>query len=286
MSSVLLDAGINTKETSEMTIDIFIPKSEEQVVKYDSGCIEVLKKFNIERPKDSSTIDKTTKPKPKPVCHLDLDIFDCLYISDLIVITDYWNSQLLINSIDGHKNRTIPLKGQPRCMSKIKDYHIAVSYIKPIELASGKVGNIDIIDINNGLETTIENVWEVGCMTSQNELLFVVIDGRKINVMNMTGQFVRYIPCPSSHISNISSAENLLFLSDSGKNELFCCDLFGNRQWQFKDDRMKMPSSIIVDPNHNVYVTCDRSENVVIVSPRESGLRNFYKKTSMFYFPL
>lgn len=73
-------------------------------------------------------------------------------------------------------------------------------------------------------------------------------------------------PCPSSNISNISSTEKLLFLTDSGINKLFCCDLFGTLKWEFKEDSMQMPSSVTLDRNHNVYVTGDRSKNVLILS--------------------
>lgn len=276
IASIMSDTGINTLESAVIGIELDIPNYKvddntnlhfenvsEQTVKGETLQIEITfpEKFDIDRPRKKSAVDKTSGP------HFFEKIVDCILINRQIVHTDYYNSKLLIRNLDGHKNSTIHLNGQPRYISIIRDDQIAISYIKPIALASGKVGNIDIIDIKTGLENTIENVWEVGCMTYQDEHLFVVIDGRKIVVMNLTGTIDRSFNCPSLNISNISSDKDLLYLTDSGMNKLFCCDIFGELKWEFKDDCLKMPSSVTVDPYHNVYVTGGGSKNVVIVSP-------------------
>ncbi|CAG2216035.1 unnamed protein product [Mytilus edulis] len=125
----------------------------------------LLQKFNIERPRRIPAVDMSPTP------HVFPDIVDCILINGRIVLTDYYNSKLLIHNIEGHDNRTIQLKEKPRYLSIIRDDCIAVSYIKHIELDSGRVDNIDIIDVDNGLEKTIENVWEVGCITHQDGML-------------------------------------------------------------------------------------------------------------------
>ncbi|XP_052065563.1 uncharacterized protein LOC127705285 isoform X3 [Mytilus californianus] len=212
--------------------------------------------------------------------------FDCVIINDMIVLTSYSNCELLIRYTDGRGNRKIRLSGKPRCMSIINDDHIAVFYIKPVALEDGQIGNIEIIDINKGLENTIADVWEVGCMTCQDGLLFVVIDGRKITAMNLSGIIVRSFSCPSGDTSNISSNETKLFLTASAKNVLYCCDLFGSVLWEFKDDSLRIPSSITVDPDHNVYVTGDRSKNVIIVSTDGKYHNDILLKDCQVTFPI
>lgn len=78
----------------------------------------------------------------------------------------------------------------------------------------------------------------------------------------------------------------MLYLTDSGINKLFCCDIFGELKWEFKDDSMKKPSSVTVDRHHNVYVTGDRSKNVVIVSPDGQKLYGLLPKDIEVLFPI
>lgn len=250
----------------------------EQTVEDQSLQIKVTKKFNIARSRGSS-IQKTSPPVP----HFFPEIVDCILINGHIVLTDFYNKELLIYNIDGHNKRTIQLKGQQRCVSIIRDNRIAVSYIEDIGLANGK---IDIIDVENGLEHTINNILEVGCMTYQDGLLFVVINGRNISAMNLTGDIYRSFACPSMAISNISSDDKKMFLTDSGNNKLYCCDLFGKIIWEFKDDSMKMPSSVTVDRNHNVYVAGDRSKNVFILSSDGEKLSDLLAEDYGVHFPI
>ncbi|CAG2207038.1 unnamed protein product [Mytilus edulis] len=186
-------------------------------------------------------------------------ISDCVIKNDHLVFTDYFNNILHIYNINGSHYRTIRLSNHPKCIAVIKENDVAVSFNRDIE----------IIDINTEqVKNTIVTRGVTSGISYQNKLMYVVIGHRTIDVMKITGEIFRSIHCPfqSLHIG-LSTDTDSLFLTDPLTLTVYCCDLYGSVRWKFSNVKMPMPTGVTTDDNGNVYIVCNKSNNVVVVSP-------------------
>lgn len=98
--------------------------------------------------------------------------------------------------------------------------------------------------------------------------LICVVGQQTIDVISMTEDIVTSTRCPlQSQFLSLSTDTNRLLLSDLTTHYLYCCNLDGSVRWKFSNDNMKIPTGVTTDNNGNVYVVCNESNNVVIVSP-------------------
>ncbi|XP_052083318.1 uncharacterized protein LOC127720645 isoform X2 [Mytilus californianus] len=276
LSGMLLEAAIDPKQSAEVGFSLTIPKITEETSEinsedehdeaeqadHPSAIDDCQTRTEFDEPvrlKSYFKFDISRRQKLQLEAIQNSLISDCVITNDQLVFTDYFNNILHIYNINGSHNRDIRLSNHPKCISVIKDTDVAVSYNRDIE----------IIDINTGeLKNTIVTRGVTSGISYQNGLMYVVICHQKIDVMKMTGEIVRSIHCPfqSLYISLSTDTDSLL-LTDSLTLTVYCCDLYGSVRWKFTNDKMHMPTGVTKDGNGNVYVVCNESNNVVVVSP-------------------
>lgn len=176
------------------------------------------------------------------------------------MFADYARNSLLIYDINGSYNRKIKLSSNPLSISVINENDVAVSYYR------GQ--RIEIISINTGkVKKVIETNDVIHVISYQNGLIYAVVDDQNIDVMSMTGKLIRSFKCPSKSIVQcLLTDTDSMFLTDPSTGTLYCCDLYGSVKWKFTDDTINWPTKVITDGNGNVYVSCEVSNNVVVVS--------------------
>lgn len=156
----------------------------------------------------------------------------------------------------------IPLSGQPLGVITVTGNEVAVWYNKDHSYY------IEIIDIENGQVKKKINKNGNGKMLYQDGYFYVVIDGKKINVVNLNGKEVADFAVELPDITNITSDTDRLFLVYYSRKELQCWNLSNKSKiWKFKNEKMRNPTDVTIDSNRNVYVTGQDSKNVLIVSP-------------------
>lgn len=177
------------------------------------------------------------------------------------MFTDYARKSLLIYGLNGRYNREIKLSSNPLKLSVINENDVAVSYFRGqcIEIISIKTGKVENKIVTSGV---------TGLIAYQNGQMHVVINYRKIDVMNMTGNIIRSFPSPLKSAAHDLAADNhSLFFTSTKDDSLYCCDLNGSNRWNLTDDKMILPLRVTTDKDCNVYVSCYISNNVVVVSP-------------------
>ncbi|XP_052083316.1 uncharacterized protein LOC127720644 [Mytilus californianus] len=190
-------------------------------------------------------------------------IFHCAIIGKLIVFLEEHREKLIVHNKEGKYKKELKLPKNSWGISVINDTEFAIAVNIPQYR-----DNIEIINIKTGqVKNRFEISGDTTGMSYQDGLLFVVIEKKKVDVINLAGELIRSFPCPSEYVWCIATVKDRLFLTNPSKNELYCCDLYGQFIWTFTNDQMQLPRGITTDGNGNVYVTCQLSSNVIVVLP-------------------
>lgn len=187
----------------------------------------------------------------------DLKIFDCAIVDKLIVFVCS-DKKLIIYNEDGSYKKDINRTVQIQSISVMNDTDIAVSYNREF---------IEIININTEQKkNTFKTRGNASAIFYQHELLYVVIDLKKIDVINLRGEITQSFAFPSQTVWNLGMDTDRLFFTETVPNILYCCDLNGKVLWKFTCHNMIGPCGVTTDWNGHVYVTCCNSQNVLVVS--------------------
>ncbi|CAC5400904.1 AASDH [Mytilus coruscus] len=158
----------------------------------------------------------------------ELNIYDCIKIGNTLVFTEYnYNKHMFCNS-DGTDLHHISVSYTPHYITYVDSNTVAVScnYDK----------NILIINTSTGSVTSTINTSDL-CrgISYNNNNLDVIIGGRIIHVIDLTGKVVRTIPLPSDTIFDITVDRERLVCVEY--ISVYCCSLDGNLIWKFENER-------------------------------------------------
>lgn len=190
-------------------------------------------------------------------------IFHCAIIGKLIVFLEENKERLIIHNKEGKYKKEMKLPDHSWGISVINDTEFAIAVNIPKYRSHIMIYNIKTGEVKKKIEISGEIIG----MSYQDDLMYVVIEKKKVEVINPSGELIRSFACPSASVWCIATVTDRLFLTDPSKNELYCCDLYGQFIWKFTNDQMQLPRGITTDGNGNVYVTCQHSSNVIVVLP-------------------
>ncbi|CAC5391468.1 unnamed protein product [Mytilus coruscus] len=253
IGSILLGAEINEHESDMVVIDMAIANnneslSQEQRQRHENQFhqieVQFIRKFQLIRPASYVTAMR-----------------DCVVTNNMVVVINYYNDNLAIYDMDKpYDPQCIKLSSKPFGVVTIQGDDVGVSFNKD-------KCYIEIIDIKKQQVKKTIHVNGIGKMSYQDEIFYVVIDGKKINGVNLNGKEVVSFSSCLPDITNITTDKDRLFLTYSWTNELQCWSLSNmSIIWTFKNEKMSRPSHVVIDANHNLYVTGQGSKNVLIVS--------------------
>ncbi|XP_063410636.1 uncharacterized protein LOC134693673 [Mytilus trossulus] len=184
-------------------------------------------------------------------------ITSCIKTGNTLVFTDYSNNQLIICNSDGSDIHIIPLSYKPLYITEIDSNTVAVS--------CGIHSTILIINISTRSVTSTIDISSYCYAISYNDNnLYVVIEGRIIHVMDLTGKVMHTIPVLSDGIRDITVDRDRLVYIDS--SSIYCCSLDGKVMWKFKKDEFEDLTRVTTDNEGNVYVTNEETHTVIVVS--------------------
>ncbi|CAC5393334.1 unnamed protein product [Mytilus coruscus] len=269
MSGMHSEAAIDTKQTAAVVVSLTIPEITESVpFKYFQIDVNLRQKFQLQS-REYSEIHGTSST--------------CILTNDQLVFTNNLCNRLEIYEINGSFVGEIKLSNAPRDISVINDNEIAVSYTQ---------GYIETISINTGqVKNKFVTSGNTGGISYQNGLIYLVIDYKKVDVMNLKGEIIRSFHFPlKSTVQSVSTDTDSLFLIYPFNYAVYCCDLNGSEKWIFSFDKTIKPREVTTDQNGYVYVICYQSHNVIVLSPdgkhhtelltAQNGIKN---PTSIYY---
>ncbi|CAC5407046.1 unnamed protein product [Mytilus coruscus] len=167
----------------------------------------------------------------------NVTITNCIKTGNTLVFTDYFNNRLSICNSDGTDIYHIPLSYTPYYMTLVNSNTVAVS--------CGYDSTILIINISTGSVTSTINTSGICWGISYNDNnLYVVIGGNGITDITV-------------------DRERLVCIDYTS---IYCCSLDGKLIWMFKQDKFQDLCSVTTDNEGTVYLTSERTRNVVVVS--------------------
>ncbi|XP_076085677.1 uncharacterized protein LOC143056485 isoform X3 [Mytilus galloprovincialis] len=268
ISGMLVDVASDTKHIDDVVVSLTIPEFTDSIPLQLSFQLDVQlrKKFELQSIRDFGNRD-------------------CIITNDLLVFTDHVRNRLLIYNFNGSYIRTIRLFGTPVSILVTNQNDVAVSYNQEF---------IDIISIKTGkVKNIIKTSGIIGGISYQNGLMYVVINYQTVDVIDLTGKIIRSLSLSlyrpdnmlESTVGCLSTDTDSLFLTYPLNNTLCCCDLNGSDRWTFTDDKMIQPSGITTDQNGNVYVSCYKSNNVIVVSSEGKHHKELLNKKDRLHNP-
>ncbi|XP_071147549.1 uncharacterized protein [Mytilus edulis] len=268
ISGMLVDVASDMKHIDDVVVSLTIPEFTESIPLQLSFQLDVQlrKKFELQSIRDFGNRD-------------------CLITNDLLVFTDHVRNRLLIYNFNGSYIRNIRLFGTPVSILVTNQIDVAVSYNQEF---------IDIISIKTGkVKNIIKTSGIIGGISYQNGLMYVVINYQTVDVIDLTGKIIRSLSLSlyrpdnmlESTVGCLSTDTDSLFLTYPLNNTLYCCDFNGSDRWTFTDDKMIQPSGITTDQNGNVYVSCYKSNNVIVVSSEGKHHKELLNKKDRLHNP-
>lgn len=209
------------------------------------------------------------------ISHFPGNVQMCFIINDQLVFNNHYEKRFVIYNTDGIINRGINLSGQPDYISVINDNDVAISY-------TGLY--FEVININTG--RVVSHIKTRGVcygISFQSGLMYVIShdSARNVDVMNMTGELIRSFPCPSSDVRQIGSYSGKLYIIESFRCVLYCCDLYGLALWKYSQNEDLM-LTLTVDGRGFVYMTSHSNCNVKVVSPAGKLVETIYERNGTF----
>ncbi|CAG2234631.1 unnamed protein product [Mytilus edulis] len=216
----------------------------------------------------SVTLRKQFNINIPPTNHMEM--MSCIKIGNKLIFTDLYNKRLNICNSDDTTINHIPVPYDSWFLTEVDSNTVSVSCI-------GKI--IPIIDISAGSITDAirTNHPCLGIAYNDNNL-YVVIEYRNIQVMDLTGKQIRTIPLPADNIIDITVDRDRLVCIESVS--IYCCSLDGKLIWKFENDKYHSLSGVTTDDDGNVYVINDKNHSVVVVCDNGKHYREILSESN------
>lgn len=204
----------------------------------------------------------------------DLCICNGVIRNGQIIFTDRENKRFIVTSIDGDHLHNMDVTGRPWGTANIDDTRVVVTF--PY-IGSGY---LEILDIsNNKVEKAINIGGLCRGVSYSNGLIYVVVYGKGIKVVNMDGNVKTDIPVNVNGVFHMEVNGERMYYTDEWTHTLHCRDLEGKEMWSFTDDRLKELQGITTDENGNVYVASYLFDNVTVISADGQRHREILNKS-------
>ncbi|CAG2187122.1 unnamed protein product [Mytilus edulis] len=188
-----------------------------------------------------------------------MDITGCAILanSNLLFAVKTCKNVLMEYNKDGLFVRDIPVSGEPWDLTVIDTDQIAVSY--------NDLNYIEVIDIKKMVVlNTMTLKYNCRGISYSDGKIYVVVDGRRIVVLDMEGTKLNTIKCDMNAF-HIATIDDRIYYTAPISNTVKCYTTGGNRIWNFKDKSLTTPGGIATDSAKNVFVVGIRSNNLMIL---------------------
>lgn len=207
-----------------------------------------------------------------------------------MVFADYITRQLIIRNVNGTDINHISISYNPQYITEVDSNTVAVSCTSNTEKLSYTsntectASQICLINISTPFDTRTINPSGIcfGISYADNNL-YVVIDKKEIQVMDLTGEVRRTIPLPTPDIFDITIDRHRLVCIN--ETTIYHCSLDGKSLWKFKNDGYQGLHRVTTDADGNIYATEYNTETVVAVSADGEQFKELITKADGLNMP-
>lgn len=187
-----------------------------------------------------------------------LEIKACLILDDRLVYIEWNNKGLFLHRADGSFIDTMTVKDEPFDLTPIDGNRVAVTYpftnhFQIIDISLKKLQDIEFQEFCYGIK------W-------YKERLYICVDGGGILVATINGEIENKIPVDIEISTRLDIEGDKIYYTRTKTSTIYCCDLFGNQLWTFRDEHYQMPLSITSDGKGFLYIPWYDSNNVMVMS--------------------
>ncbi|XP_071179330.1 E3 ubiquitin-protein ligase TRIM56-like isoform X2 [Mytilus edulis] len=215
--------------------------------------------------------------KPKLISTLNISdvgqckIHGCLILpQENFLFVDRSNKRILLFSQDGTFKRTvITFVDSPSDVCYIEDDIVAITF--------PEARLIHLVDTEkNRIKNTL-NIKGYGYgIESDGEKLFVRISNQdSFIVLDLEGNILRRIQIPGDCITRFTIIENNIICTNWDTSEILSYDMNGNLLWKYRHDEIRKPIGIAKDTSGNIYLSCQDSDKVVVLSSTDRSSFTF-----------
>lgn len=177
-----------------------------------------------------------------------------------VVLTDKYNSRLILYSEDGNYQRDIDLSCSPWDVTEIDKHQVAVSM--------PDCSLIEIVDLVKG---TVTHKFEISGQCSgivfTNGTISVSVAGDGIQVLDMKGQKLKTLPVDVTRETFMTGDTDKLYYTHYTTHTVHCTTFDQEQVYKFNHDELNFPQALSVDGDGHVFVTGFISNTLLCISP-------------------
>ncbi|CAG2231317.1 unnamed protein product [Mytilus edulis] len=122
------------------------------------------------------------------------------------------------------------------------------------------------MDTKRVIKTYYINSLCTGISYSEKRLILCSAEKGILELNQHDGSVKTIVSDTMDHFSHITLLGDNIYYRKPNNNSVICCDIQGNIQWTFQNPTPFRPFGVTVDTDGNVYVACNNSHNVVVIS--------------------
>ncbi|XP_071123485.1 uncharacterized protein [Mytilus edulis] len=188
-----------------------------------------------------------------------------------MLIADHWDKNIVLIPYECGKNyKYIQVRGYPYDLTMIDPDHIAITY------GGSGTYTLDIIKLSTGVvEQEIPTKQfaklffvTLGCfgISYWDYKLYVMVERVGIVVLDTSGLALKTLPIDTENGRKLVVFKDRIYYTNRKKNIIHCLDLAGQEMWVYQDKSIVEPCGLAVASNLDVFVSCSKSSNVILIT--------------------
>lgn len=177
-----------------------------------------------------------------------------------IVLTDKYNSRMMLYTESGTYQRDVALSGSPWDVTEVGKNEIAVSFPDS--------NLIEVVDIKTG---SVIHKYKISGQCSGVEFvdgkITVSVAGDGIQVLDMKGHKLKTLPVEVTRETFLTGFAEKLYYTDYTTHTVHCTTFDHEQVYKFNHDELNFPQAISVDSDGHVFVTGFISNTLLCISP-------------------
>ncbi|CAC5389077.1 unnamed protein product [Mytilus coruscus] len=174
-----------------------------------------------------------------------------LLVNGDILIADHWDTNIVLK----------PYESDPD--------HIAITY------GSSGTNILDVIKLSSGAlekeiqtqqfakkHSTTENCFGISYWDNK---IYVMVEKVGIVVLDTSGKALNTISIDTEKGRKVVVFKDRIYYTDRKKNTVHCLNTVGQEMWVYRDKSIVEPCGLAVASNLDVFVSCSKSNNVILI---------------------
>ncbi|CAG2194434.1 unnamed protein product [Mytilus edulis] len=203
--------------------------------------------------------------------NLKLVVTGCIMLTNGdVIIADHWTIHIvLISHESGSNHNYINIRGRPYDLTMIDPDHIAITY--------GSTGSniVNVIKLSTGVtvkkiptkqfakkDSVTQSCFGISYWDGK---LYVMVEMIGIVVLDTSGKALNTLSIDTEKGRKIVVFKDRIYYTNRKKNTVHCLNLAGQEMWVYRDKSIVEPCGLAVASNLDVFVSCSKSNNVILI---------------------